>query len=331
MNKKNWIVGLSIASVIALSGTVIAMNTGAVVTQSVGQTPGISLAVYKTSNPETTATTNGNSTANNSPTTNIQSANTSPSSADNNSSDVTTPGSYGYGGGYGMMGGYGANGYGGGYGMMGSYGANGYSGGYGMMGGYGANGYSGGYGMMGGYGANGYSGGYGMMGGYGYGNSSSYNQNIKDDNSAAKDMEASLTNATIDKSANTITYTGTDVNIVMYGGPEEADGKFVIGGLINPTLKIPQGAKVTMELINEDTGMPHGVELTTAPPPYYYMAMMQGGVYPGSFLPTIPEASTNQYPSAQVSFTTSDSGQFYYICQYPGHAAKGMYGKIIIG
>lgn len=301
MNKKKWIVGLSIASVIALSGTAFAMNSGLAVTQLVGQTPGISLAVYKTSNPETTLATNGNSVVNDSSTTTIQSANTSQSSSDNNSNDVTTPGSYGYDGGYGMMGGYGAHGYGGGYGMMG------------------------------GYGASGYGGGYGMMGGFGYGNGNSYSQNIKDANSAAKDMAASLTNATVDKSANTITYTGKDVNIVMFGGPEEADGKFVIGGLINPTLKIPQGAKVTMELINEDTGMPHGVELTTSPPPYYYMTMMQGGVYPGSFITPILEAAANQYPSTQVSFTASDSGDFYYICQYPGHAAKGMYGKIIIG
>lgn len=80
----------------------------------------------------------------------------------------------------------------------------------------------------------------------------------------------------------------------------------------------------TMEIINEDTGMPYGVELTTALPPYYYMVMMQGGNYPGSFIPPIPEAAANQYPSVQVSFTASLDGEFYYICQYPSHAAKGM-------
>lgn len=290
MNKPKWIIGLSIASVIALSGTVLAMNSGSVVTRSVGQTPGISLAVYKPSDSVTAVN------------------NTSPASTNNNSNDVNPPSSYGYAGGYGMAGRYGANGYVGGYGMMG--------------GGYSSNGY--------GYGAYGCGGGYGM-GGYGYGNGTSNSQNNKDENSAAKDMETSLANATVDKNSNTITYSGTDVKLVMFSGPEEADGKFVIGGLINPTLKIPQGARVTMELINEDTGTPHGVELTAAPPPYNYMAMMQGGVYQGSFIPPIPKAATNQYPSAQVSFTASDNGEYYYICQYPGHAAKGMYGKIIIG
>ena len=61
------------------------------------------------------------------------------------------------------------------------------------------------------------------------------------------------------------------------------------------------------------------------------MSMMQGQVYSGAFIQPIAEVVTNQYQSAQVSFTAGYAGEFYYICQYPGHAAKGMYGKIIIG
>ena len=271
MKKTKWIVGLSIASLMALSGTVFALNSGPVVAQSIAQTIGVA--------PRTIADSNGiNSVKISSPVIN-QLVNTTESSPNDNPNGGTTPGGNGYG-----------NGYGGGYGMMGSY---------------------------------------GMMGGQGIGNN--FVLNVKDENSAAKDMATSLTNATVDKSANTITFTRTNVKIVMLGGPEQADGKFVIAGLINPIIRIPQGANVTMEIINEDTGMTHGVELTTAPPPYYYMVMMQGGVYPGSFIPPIPEAAGNQYPSAQVSFTASLAGEFYYICQYPGHAAKGMYGKIIVG
>lgn len=194
------------------------------------------------------------------------------------------------------------------------------------MGSY-ANG-NGGYGMMGTYG-NGNGTGYGMMGGAF--NGQNYSSTVKDQSSAASDMKASLVNATVDKSTNTITYTGKNVKIVMLGGPANADQKFVIADLINPTIRIPQGAKVTMEIINEDEGMPHGFEITNATPPYAYMSMMQGAIHPGSFIPPIPEAASNQYPSAQVSFTASQSGSFYYICQYPGHAEKGMYGKIIIG
>ena len=136
MNKTKWIVGLSIASLIALSGTAFALNLGSVVVKSVGQTLGFAQTV------ETTAQSSQLGTP--------QPTILTPSYPNNNSNVVTTPGPNGYSGGYGMMGGQGVNGYAGGYGMMGGQGVNGYAGGYGMMGGQGANGYGGGYGMMGG-------------------------------------------------------------------------------------------------------------------------------------------------------------------------------------
>ena len=141
MKRTKWIVGLSIASVMALSGTAFALNSGSVVAQAVGQTLGLAPTVATTQNQGTVADPNGSSTVNaSSPATNqstvqstqlvtSQSTNTTPSSPNNNSNGATTPWSNGFAGGYGMMGGFSANGYGGGYGMMGGFGANGYDGG----------------------------------------------------------------------------------------------------------------------------------------------------------------------------------------------------------
>ncbi|WP_243454486.1 peptidase [Desulfosporosinus fructosivorans] len=139
MNKKKWIVGLSIAGVMALSGTAFALNSGSVVAQSVGQTLGVA-TVATTQNQGTVDDTLGSNEVNSK----------TPSSPTNESNTVTTPESNGYRAGYGMMGGQGADGIGGGYGMMGGQGAAGTGGGYGMMGGQGAAGIGGGYGMMGG-------------------------------------------------------------------------------------------------------------------------------------------------------------------------------------
>ena len=139
MNKKKWIVGLSIAGVMALSGTAFALNSGSVVAQSVGQTLGVA-TVATTQNQGTVSDTLGSSEVN---------SKTS-SSPTNESNTVTTPESNSYIAGYGMMGGQGANGTGGGYGMMGGLGAEGTGGGYGMMRGLGAEGIGRGYGMMGG-------------------------------------------------------------------------------------------------------------------------------------------------------------------------------------
>ncbi|QQE81457.1 plastocyanin [Alicyclobacillus sp. SO9] len=79
-----------------------------------------------------------------------------------------------------------------------------------------------------------------------------------------------------------------------------------------------------------DSGMPHGIELTAANPPYSYMSMMQGGIYSGSFIPPLPEAQNDQYPVAASTFVVNQTGNFHYLCQVPGHAAKGMYGKMIV-
>ncbi|MDO0823489.1 PepSY domain-containing protein [Desulfosporosinus nitroreducens] len=122
MKKTKWIVGLSIVSLVALSGTAFALNSGSVAAKSVGQTLGYVPVVATTQIQETTP----------------QLSTLTLSSTNNNPDSVSTPELDGYSGSYGMMGAQGVNGYGGGYGMMGG------QGGYGMMGG------QGGYGMMGG-------------------------------------------------------------------------------------------------------------------------------------------------------------------------------------
>ncbi len=145
MKKTKWIVGLSIVSLVALSGTAFALNSGSVAAKSVAQTLGDVPAVATTQIQETTP----------------QLSTLTLSSTNNNPDSVSTPELDGYSGGYGMMGGQGVGGYGmmggqGGFGMMGGqggFGMMGGQGGFGMMGG------QGGFGMMGGQG------GYGMMGG----------------------------------------------------------------------------------------------------------------------------------------------------------------------
>ena len=60
------------------------------------------------------------------------------------------------------------------------------------------------------------------------------------------------------------------------------------------------------------------------------MTMMDGGIYPDTFVPTLPAATVDKYPTAVTKFNSNQEGTFYYMCQYPGHAAKGMFGKFII-
>ncbi len=106
---------------------------------------------------------------------------------------------------------------------------------------------------------------------------------------------------------------------------------FVIYGLINPTLIVPKGAIIHVEFINLDSGEYHNVIMTATGPPYQYMPMsaMNGIV---SMMPIIPPADYSGGYATEYNYTTAfdNSGAYWYLCMYPGHAQMGMYGKIIV-
>jgi nitrite reductase (NO-forming) len=96
-----------------------------------------------------------------------------------------------------------------------------------------------------------------------------------------------------------------------------ADGKLVfmgnagaITGKANPTLHVPEGAVVQINLVNGD-GATH--DLTVA-----------------DF-----GAKSNQVngkgASTSIVFRANKKGEFNYICSLPGHVQAGMIGKIIVG
>ncbi len=121
------------------------------------------------------------------------------------------------------------------------------------------------------------------------------------------------------------------------------DDVFVIDGLINPTLVVPKGTFVQFEVINLDDDEYHNLMISSFSPPYPYMAIMlsmgtmmsnlQGGVqsksYPVvmSFLPPVEHSSAHEY---SYGLTLDQSGSLWYMCNYPGHAQDGMYGKILV-
>lgn len=46
---------------------------------------------------------------------------------------------------------------------------------------------------------------------------------------------------------------------------------------------------------------------------------------------SLKNATVDKYPTAVTTFKTNQEGTFYYICQYPGHAAKGAELVINLG
>ncbi len=139
--------------------------------------------------------------------------------------------------------------------------------------------------------------------------------------------------ATIDHQTNTVTYAGGAVLLVALASPHgQPNMTWEIDGLVNPTVVVRPGARVTVDLVNTDWGYMHGFELTATPPPYPFMAMM--GIANNFLLMPLPERTakdlaTAQYYTSTRSFTAV-RGTYYYLCPVPGHAQQGMYGKLVI-
>ncbi len=137
----------------------------------------------------------------------------------------------------------------------------------------------------------------------------------------------------IDKYANTIEFYGSNVVIPVVASPENGSMySFGVYGLVNPTIIVRKDAQVRVQLINADDDMYHGIVITNGAPPYFYMGtmMFDRPAFSGSYIPPLAEEKEGKFPSSSMTFTTSISGTFYYICQVMGHASKGMYGKFIV-
>ncbi len=144
---------------------------------------------------------------------------------------------------------------------------------------------------------------------------------------------APSTGVVVDAKANTVEFTGSKVTVPMVASPENGPMySFGVYGLVNPTVIVRQGAEVRLLFVNGDDDMYHGVVVTAGAPPYPYMGMMMfdSPAFGNSFVSPLPAESSGKYAGASAIFDASQAGSFYYICQVPGHASDGMYGKFLV-
>ena len=202
---------------------------------------------------------------------------------------------------------------------------------YGMMGGYAAPGNASKgsvpyYGMMGEYGGQGSSTPYdGMMGGYtaGAGSSTNAATGTVDVAKAQRLATQVPSGAIVDRARNTITFRGQQVNFAAVaapsGGPELS---FKVAGLINPTIFVPHGANVSVQVLNDDTAAPHDFVVSSA---------VDGApIFSGAASAELGTASSQSVPSSLTRFTATTAGSFIYDCTVPGHAQAGMQGKFVV-
>ena len=138
--------------------------------------------------------------------------------------------------------------------------------------------------------------------------------------------------ARIDRAARTITFTTSSVHLTAVaspaGGPDET---FRIAGMVNPTVTVPAGAKVSIQVINADPDTAPGLVITTSSGRSSPMPMMTDRpAFPSSALWFLGNPTAAGMHTGTLTFTAADPGTYHYLCPVPGHAQKGMTGTFTI-
>jgi rusticyanin len=127
-------------------------------------------------------------------------------------------------------------------------------------------------------------------------------------------------------------YSTQHVNLVAIAAPGSQPGMFwQLDGVNNATITVPAGATLNVEFANGDPGHRHGFELTTAAPPYSFMAMMDGHIAAhGAFIMPVRPPDGNSWYVATATFHAPAPGTYHIICPVPGHAQQGMWAKLVV-
>ena len=141
-------------------------------------------------------------------------------------------------------------------------------------------------------------------------------------------LNASATPGVAFAGNDTLWFPSGPVHLVVYASPPDHDLAFVIHGLVNPTIHVTSGSRISVTVVNMDRDMYHDWALGSHGPPYGSMPMMDSGMM--MTMAMLEPASGPGYWSQTASFT-AESGSYWYLCDYPGHAASGMYGGLVAG
>ena len=138
--------------------------------------------------------------------------------------------------------------------------------------------------------------------------------------------------AVADRATHRLTFTGTDVAFTMLASPSMPQEDFEVAGMVNPTIVVPHGARVSIQFVNADTDMAHGIVVTANPEAASSpMPMMTAApAFSGAALWFLGDATSAGMPIGTLAFTATASGTYQYLCPVPGHAQEGMVGSFVV-
>lgn len=137
--------------------------------------------------------------------------------------------------------------------------------------------------------------------------------------------------ASVNRAGRTITFSTRTVHLTVLASPSMPAESFRIAGMTNPAVSVPAGARVTIELINADGDMAHGLVITAAGAAGAPMPMMTAApAFRGAALWFLGKPTAAGMHAGTITFTAATPGSYQYLCPVPGHAREGMAGTFAV-
>lgn len=137
--------------------------------------------------------------------------------------------------------------------------------------------------------------------------------------------------ATLDRAGNRVVFDTAAVHLVVLASPSMPSESFRVAGMTDPTIVVPKGARVDVELVNADEDMAHGLVVARRGAASSPMPMMTAApAFSGAALWFLGEATSAGMHAGRLAFTASAAGTYAYLCPVPGHAAAGMAGAFVV-
>jgi rusticyanin len=140
------------------------------------------------------------------------------------------------------------------------------------------------------------------------------------------------TSATVDRRHHRITFSGTSDHLVVLASPSGSpDETFRIAGMVNPTITVKSGARISIEVVNADSDAAHGLVITAHGSASSRMPMLTATpAFSGSAVWFLGDPTSAGMHAGTLTFTATKSGTYQYLCPVPGHARDGMVGTFVV-
>jgi rusticyanin len=149
---------------------------------------------------------------------------------------------------------------------------------------------------------------------------------------AARLGDETPSGGTVNAARTVVSFVGTTVHVVMLASPSgRPNDSFRVAGLINPTISVKVGSRVSIEVINADADAAQGLVVTASRSHSSAMPMATATpAFSGSALWFMGDPTSAGMHVGTLSFKASSAGTYQYLSPVPGHAEMGMIGTFIV-